>query len=274
MPNLSRRFDCLSWPVASKALAKDGSTFVWPFGACEQHGPHLPLATDNLFAERILSTVLDRLPEEFPVWMLPAQPLGFSPEHASFPGTISLSAPLLLQLVMEVGQELALEGAKRLVLFNAHGGQIGLLQSAARQLRASCPSMAVLPCFLWSGVESLKELMPPVELEAGLHAAMAETSLMLSLAPELVGEERLVDGEHSSPSQLATPPKGWSLEGSAPCAWLTEDLSASGVIGDSRGANLSLGKSLEDALVAHWVNLFTNLMTSKWPPVGGEKVDI
>jgi len=263
-----RRFDYLSWPEASEAACQEGSTLVWPFGACEQHGPQLPLATDIVFAERLVVQVLDRLPLSLPIWGLPSQSLGFSPEHASFPGTISLSAPLLLQLVMEVGQQLAAIGVRRLLFFNAHGGQIGLLQTAARQLRMQCPSMAVLPCFLWSGVSSLEELIPIGERERGLHAGLAETSLMSSLAPELVGTARPLDGDHFSQDSLATPPSGWSLEGAAPCAWLTNDLSDSGVIGDSREANSSLGKALEQALVDHWVTLMTNLMESKWPPVG------
>ncbi|WP_320667322.1 creatininase family protein [Prochlorococcus sp. MIT 1307] len=262
-----RRFDYLSWPKAEEAVKRDGSTLVWPFGACEQHGPHLPLATDNLFAEKILTKVLDRLPKDFPIWMLPSQPLGFSPEHSAFPGTFSLSAQLLLNLVMEVGQQASSLGFRRLLFFNAHGGQIGLLQAAARQLKVNCPSMAVLPCFLWSGVEPLKELLPRQEREAGLHAGLGETSLMLSLAPELVGPERPMDGEHLSSEAVATPPSGWSLEGAAPWAWLTEDLSESGVIGDSRASTSSLGEELEKALVEHWLSLLISLMESKWPPV-------
>jgi creatinine amidohydrolase len=78
-------------------------------------------------------------------------------------------------------------GVERLVLLNAHGGQIGLLQVAARQLRLRCPSMGVLPCFIWSGVDGLSSLLPPEELAHGLHAGQAETSLMLHMAPELVG---------------------------------------------------------------------------------------
>ena len=54
MTSQLRRFDYLSWPEAEASAKKAGSTLVWPFGACEQHGPHLPLATDNLFAEKIL----------------------------------------------------------------------------------------------------------------------------------------------------------------------------------------------------------------------------
>ncbi|MFL0733258.1 MAG: creatininase family protein, partial [Prochlorococcus sp.] len=54
-------------------------------------------------------------------------------------------------------------------------------------------------------------------------------------------------------------------------AWLTDDLSVSGVIGDSRGANATLGKALQQALVAHWLNLLTSLMASSWPPVRDNK---
>ena len=267
MTSQSRRFDFLSWPKAQEAACKDGSTLVWPLGACEQHGPHLPLATDNLFAERILEAVLDRLSEDLPIWMLPSQLLGFSPEHASFPGTISLSAKLLLDMVMEVGTQASNIGFNRLLFFNAHGGQIGLLQAAARQLRLKCPDMAVLPCFLWSGVSSLQDLIPNQEIEVGLHAGLAETSLMLSIEPDLVGSERPFDGQHFSVESLATPPEGWSLEGAAPWAWLTNELSDSGVIGDSRESNQLLGDSIHQALTDHWVVLLSNLMQSQWPPV-------
>lgn len=266
MSRSSRRFDHFSWPQVEEAASQVGSTLVWPFGACEQHGPHLPLVTDIFFAERVLAAVLERLPASFPVWMLPSQALGFSPEHQSFPGTLSLSASLVNQMVLEVGAQLAAMGFRRLVLFNAHGGQIGLLQVAARQLRAKCPEMAVLPCFLWSGVDALQSLLPDGERERGLHAGLAETSLMLGLAPELVGSDRPQDGEHHDPALSTTPPAGWSLEGNAPYAWLMEDLSKSGVIGDTRGSSVELGKDLEKALVEHWLNLFTSLMESQWPP--------
>ena len=64
-----------------------------------------------------------------------------------------------------------------------------------------------------------------------------------------------------------SPPLGWSLEGAAPCAWLTNELSKSGVIGDSRGASIELGDQLRKALVEHWHELLLNLIHSEWPPV-------
>jgi creatinine amidohydrolase len=264
--SMTRRLDRLSWPEAKQELQRSGSTIVWPIGAFEQHGPHLPLATDALFSERILSSVMSKLPKHLPIWSLPPQSFGVSPEHSGFPGTLSLSSGLMTQLVIEVGRQLNAQGLRRLVLFNAHGGQIGLLQTAARELRAQSPSMAILPCFLWSGVPGLDALIPQEELSDGLHAGQAETSLMLALEPKLVGEARPVDGDHRQLSSLATPPPGWSLEGAAPTAWLTTDLSSSGVIGDSRAATADLGNELERRLVNHWVDLFCSLLDSDWPP--------
>ena len=267
----TRRLECMHWPEAALALRRSGSTLVWPFGAFEQHGPQLPLLTDALFAERILDRVLHGLPEEMPIWALPIQAIGLSPEHRGFPGTLSLSAELLIRLVKEVGKQLADQGVRRLVLFNAHGGQIGLLQTAARELAVETPAMAVLPCFLWSGVSELHSLVPADELAHGLHAGLAETSLMLALEPSLVGEQRPLDGDHVSNNSAATPPEGWSLEGSAPLAWFAADLSRSGVVGDSRGADAKLGSQLETALVAHWHRLFTSLMASSWPPSADQR---
>jgi len=251
----------LSWTQVRQLAAREGSTVVWPWGAVEQHGPHLPLGTDALFAERVLEAVLRALPPDRPIWRLPAQMLGFSPEHLSFPGTLSLSAPLVLELVSTVGSQLARAGFQRLVLFNAHGGQIALLQAAARQLHEQVPAMGVLPCFLWSGPEGVAELIPEPERHQGLHAGLAETSLMLHLAPEQVGPLRPRDGFLPS-----GPPLGWDLEGAVPVAWLTAELSASGVIGSAAGADAALGAALFERLVAGWTSRFESLLGSDWPP--------
>ncbi len=242
---------------------------VWPFGACEQHGPHLPLITDIFFAENILLKTLDRLPEKMPIWVMPSQSIGFSPEHQAFPGTLSLSADVLLSLVTDVGKQIASMGFKRLVFFNAHGGQIGLLQAVSRQLRIQCPSLAVLPCFLWSGVPGLDNLLPEKEVEEGLHAALAETSLMLHMAGDLVRNNSYLEKKVND-EEIISAPKGWSLEGASPCAWLTEDLSSSGVIGDASASNSQLGAALENALIDHWKSMFASLLASDWPPIMSE----
>jgi len=256
---IPNKFEYLNWQEIEGIVKDERSTVVWPFGAVEQHGPHLPLATDSIFVEEIISEVFKLLPSEIPIKKLPTQYIGFSPEHMGFAGTISLSSNLLTSMIKEVGGQLSEMGFKRLILINGHGGQISLLNTAARELRSLAPSMAVFPCFLWSGVNGLSQLLSKTEIEQGLHASLAETSLMLALKPELVGSERpyeVVKGQI---------PDGWSLEGHAPTAWLTEDFSQSGVIGDSRGANENIGKDLKALLINHWFKLIMNLMQSDWP---------
>ena len=247
-----RGLDRMSWPQFQQAATTPGSTVLWPFGAFEQHGPQLPLGTDARFAEAIADAVLARLEPVLPIWRLPVQGFGFSPEHQGFSGTLSLPAELLIAQIVAIGAQLAAAGFQRLLLFNGHGGQIALLQVAARQLRAAHPGMAVLPCFLWSGPRGLGDLIPEPERSQGL---------MLHLSPQLVGPQRPVDGLLSEP-----PPPGWSLEGAVPEAWLTGDLSSSGVIGDARQANAELGAALQQRLVEEWVLLLEGLLRSTWPP--------
>nr|YP_002049514.1 creatininase [Paulinella chromatophora]ACB43304.1 creatininase [Paulinella chromatophora] len=261
-----RRLEWMSWPEIQEAASQPGSTVIWPFGAFEQHGPHLPVCTDSCFAEMVLESIMARISSDRPIWRLPLQTIGFSPEHEEFPGTLSISAELVLMLVEQVGRQLAKAGFKRLILFNAHGGQIGLLQVAARQLRARYPSLGVLPCFLWSGPEGLIPLLPEPERHEGLHAGLAETSLMLYLQQNKVGKSRPWDGIKNCPNPPLQPPIGWTLEGNVPNAWLSSDLSFTGVIGDSRDSNSVLGEQLFTLLVNGWSARFESLLDSSWPP--------
>jgi creatinine amidohydrolase len=256
-----RRLELMNWQTLRRQAARRGSTVLWPFGAIEQHGPHLPLATDAIFADRIADAVLDRLDGDLPIWRLPLQAIGFSPEHGGFAGTLSLSAESMIALVVAVGRDLEAAGFERLVLFNAHGGQIGLLEVAARQLRARHPALAVLPCFLWRGPEGLAALIPEPERSEGLHAGLAETSLMMHLEPGLISAEPCADGP-----QPGMAPPGWSLEGAAPSAWLSREVTRSGVIGDPTGADAELGERLFLTLVQGWVERLENLVRSDWPP--------
>ncbi|MFN9645695.1 MAG: creatininase family protein [Cyanobacteriota bacterium] len=262
-PIPERHLERLPWPAVEAAGRRRGSTVIWAFGSLEQHGPHLPLNTDALFADHLVEALIGMLPAELPIWRLPVQAIGFTPEHRGFAGTFSLRATDLIALVKGVGGELARCGFHRLVLMNGHGGQIGLLEVAARELRASDPGLAVLPCFLWRGLKDPASLIPEPERQQGLHAGLAETSLMLHLAPELVGPERLADGLHPR----LEPPRGWSWEGEAPAAWLTGEISRSGVIGDPSGATAELGQRLFAELLDGWAQRLRALLASDWPPV-------
>ena len=257
--SIPNEYEYLSWPEVKNIAENKRSTIIWPFGAIEQHGPHLPLATDGIFVDDITNEVLKLIPNEIPLKKIPTQYIGFSPEHIGFDGTLSLSSQLLISIISEVGKQLSDVGFKRLILLNAHGGQISLLNTAARELKKIAPNLSIFPCFLWSGVVGLNNLVSKTELENGLHASLSETSLMMEIRPDLVGDERPYEDISSKI------PEGWSLEGDAPLAWSTKEISNSGVIGDSRGANKKLGEDLKKLLINHWRNMLLSLMSSDWP---------
>jgi creatinine amidohydrolase len=90
---------------------------------------------------------------------------------------------------------------------------------------------------------------------------------MMHLAPELTGDDLRADG----PGPANLPPPGWSLEGEAPCAWLSRELSGSGVVGDPSGASGELGGELFSRLVRGWRKRLESLVRSDWPPVPGQR---
>tara|TARA_B100000700_G_C15060896_1_gene865770 strand:- start:5350 stop:6162 length:813 start_codon:yes stop_codon:yes gene_type:complete len=260
----SKKFENLSWPEVQTIANKRGSTLVWPFGAIEQHGYHLPLSTDSLISEKILEEVISGFSEDLPILSLPPHKIGFSPEHLNFSGTLSMSSKLIVESIIEIGQQIHEMGFKRLILFNSHGGQIGLLQAAARELKIKTPKMAIFPCFIWSGVKGIEDLIPKDEYENGLHAALLETSLMMCLAPDLVDDSNLSYGNITN-SLTSDIPSGWSFEGATPLAWMTNELTDSGVIGDPSRSNPLLGSKIKEKLVTHWINMFQSLLSSDWP---------
>ena len=82
--SIRNQYEYLSWTEISNVAMQKRSTIIWPFGAVEQHGPHLPLATDSIFVDEIVNDVLKILPDGLPILKIPTQYIGFSPEHLSF----------------------------------------------------------------------------------------------------------------------------------------------------------------------------------------------
>ena len=120
--------------AASGALAR--TIAVLPVAATEQHGPHLPLSVDTVLVDGVIAAALPHLAPDTPVLFLPTQAVGLSPEHARFPGTLTLKSETILRLWTDIGESVAAAGVKKLLLFNAHGGNVSVMDLVARDLRA------------------------------------------------------------------------------------------------------------------------------------------
>ena len=107
-----------------QALARDRAIAVLPVAATEQHGPHLPLSVDTDLVNGVVQACWPHLPADLPALFLPTQTVGLSPEHARFAGTLTLKAETVIRLWTDIGESVAASGLKKLVLLNAHGGQV------------------------------------------------------------------------------------------------------------------------------------------------------
>jgi len=125
-------------------LARAGAVALWPVGAIEQHGPHLPLGTDAIIAEAVARAAAEEAPLD--VVLLPTQRVGLSSEHLWARGTISMSPTELLAQVATVTEAVARAGLHRLVLLNGHGGNSALLLGKrASRTASSCSSPTRAP---------------------------------------------------------------------------------------------------------------------------------
>jgi len=216
-------------------LPKDDALVILPLGAVEQHGPHLPVMTDALIGEAVLTRTLKLLPKKSNIWLLPPLAYGKSNEHLEFAGTISLSAYTLESILIDIAVSLRKSGFRRLLLFNTHGGNQDLFYVAAREIRLLTEMMVfyVSPGSLKAGAD----LMPEEEREFGIHGGDAETSLVLAIKPGWVRKDRLV---RELPDMSGY--RYLTLEGKIRFAWAMNDISESGIAGDATAATAEKGE--------------------------------
>ncbi|UFS56120.1 creatininase family protein [Comamonadaceae bacterium M7527] len=240
-------------------LDRSRAIAVLPLGATEQHGPHLPLSVDSDLAQQVLAGALELARAQSfgaSVLALPLQPVGFSPEHAKFAGTLSLRSTTLIQLWTELGEAVHASGVNKLVLFNAHGGQVGALDLVARDLRNRLGMLVV--SVNWFGLplgDEVHALFSAHEHRFGSHAGDIETSMMLAIKPGLVD---MAAAQHfASTSELRAASTAVLGNGkSAKLAWQMQDINPAGAAGNAAAATAAKGQAVIDAAAASLCQLF------------------
>lgn len=228
-------------PQVRLLLERDAFDILVPLGALEQHGPHLPLGTDSIIAEKVAERAADRLGG---IVVAPCIPMGCSDHHLAFAGTASLPKDVVAGFVRSVVSTLLGHGFRRAYLWSAHAGNNPALSDAVAALSDEFPGrVAALVQWpmqrraLHDWAESELGMAPQ---RVGSHAGHFETSIMLALAPDLVCMEAAPEGFLGS-AQEAT--RVMNESGIAA-------VSDVGVIGDARGATAEAGKGYLEVLVA------------------------
>jgi creatinine amidohydrolase len=250
-----RFFPYLTWTDIQAMPDKENVVIIQPVGAIEQHGPHLPIIVDSAIAVAVIGKALSKLDPNVPAYALPPLYYGKSNEHWHFPGTITLSAQTLIAVLTEMAESIYRAGFRKLVLMNAHGGQPQVMEIVARDIHQKYEDFLVFPLFTWRVPHIAKELLTQKELEYGIHAGDAETSLLLSILPEQVKMERAVaEYPHGLPEDSLL-----SMEGKLPFAWVTRDLTKSGVLGDATVATKEKGDRLLESVSDGWVQVIKDI---------------
>ena len=217
---------------------------VLPIAATEQHGPHLPLCVDSAIVQSLCDNARAALPADAPIWFLPTQAIGLSPEHASFAGTLSLRPETALALWQDIAAGVAATGVQKLLIFNSHGGNVGLMDVAARQIRAQ-HGIAVWHSS-WFNLPLDAATQAPfsaAEQRFGIHAGQAETALMQHIAPHLL--DMAAAQNFASASQARAQHYPILGDGkSAKLGWLMQDYNPQGAAGDAAAATAQQGQAL------------------------------
>ncbi|MBS7622584.1 creatininase family protein [Candidatus Bathyarchaeota archaeon] len=219
-----------------------------PIGSFEQHGRHLPLATDSIIVHEVTRIVAERINLEFPVLIAPLIPLGKSTEHASRAGTISLEGDVLGEVLRSVCRSLVRDGFKKIVFMNGHGGNVSLLTSMLREIREETGAFTA-SIYLYSE-DLLGDSVSRFNEWDMFHACALETSFMMVLRPELVHLEK---ASRNIPQKF-TQQSGYkhlllSRKRGVEFSWLIDDLSHSGVVGDPTKATPETGRAILESLV-------------------------
>lgn len=199
-----------------------------PIGSCEQHGPHLPLATDTIVAEHLCSLVDD-------VLIAPSVGVAASGEHAGFPGTLSIGNEALTRVLIELGR--SADWSLGIIFVNGHGGNMQAMALATSALTAESRRVAS-----WS---------PRIDGDA--HAGRSETSMMLALAPHLVDMSRVEVGNTNPLGDIIDDIRQGGIRA----------VSTNGILGDPRGSTAEDGMRFIDALSAD-LRAFVTAKRAEW----------
>lgn len=201
---------------------------VLPVASTEQHGPHTPVGLDSIVANAMAREAT----EETETLMLPPVEVGLAEHHRGFPGTLYVRPETLKNYVYDVLSSVAEHGIETAVIVNGHGGNTGILHEVAGQLTRE----GTLYTVQWSWTDAFPE--------EDDHAGKNETSFMLHLEPDLVGEPVTGDveewGKHVNGTMVAH---------------YTHEFTTNGVAGDATEATTEHGEAFFGECVDYLVEL-------------------
>jgi creatinine amidohydrolase/Fe(II)-dependent formamide hydrolase-like protein len=230
------------------------SILCMPIGSIEQHGPHLPLNTDAVLVDEFTRRIIARWGETFDLWQLPTLTVSFAREHEWALGTLSLSIQSMTTFIRDLGREIVRSlPARNLAIINGHGGNRGILDALAQELRADFGlNVCVLHPATWVDLNTNAEIPE-------IHGGKNETSMMLAIVPHLVRREQMAQLKNSPDGDEV---RATILDQAVTWPWTTDEkqIANLGVIGDAQAASAEFGQRLLDQIAEMAGGVFKRLL--------------
>jgi len=230
----------LTWPLVEKAMKDGYKTVLVPVGSIEQHGHHLPLATDSLMGEALAKRLAEKLGKTL---VAPVLRPGCSVHHLAFPGSLSVSEETLMAMISDVCFSLDHHGFENIILLPSHGGNFApvatVTQEIAPELKANLIAMGALMGLIAKKQEAAVEKGIPRETVGG-HACSGETSIIMAVRPDLV---RMKDAK---PGYIGPFTRKYQRQG-------FKAVSPTGVMGDPRPATKEAGELMLEKITDMYV---------------------
>lgn len=212
-----------------KEKIKKSPVAILPIGAVEAHGPHLPLGTDNILAEKLAKQLAKRVDG----FVLPTLPYGQVWSLKDFPGSLTISNTTLTQFVTEIGESLFSQGFQIFAIINGHYGNHTAIKEATRILYEQHPEQKAYHLFYPGTKQVIKETREsPAVHDHYFHACELETSYMLYLAEEQVQMDKAICDIPKIPLEADATPTPWS------------QFSQTAVLGDATVASKEKGEKI------------------------------
>lgn len=253
---MTRRLGELTTVEAADAVIASPVVLI-PAGAFEQHGPGMPLATDLLRADHVVDRVAAAVGDR--VVIGPPVPVGVSPHHLAFAGTITLSTTTFAAVIREYVDSLYRHGWRKVLVVTGHGGNNATLTAVGQDLLTTHPELQ----FAWTPLTPLAAtVVSGMDVsEVHGHGGEAETAQMLHIAPNLVHRDRLEPGT-TALAELDPVARLSRRDGHPSLTIRYDRLSRTGILGDPRTATAAAGNSIVDMVVARIADYVTEWLAA------------
>ncbi len=232
---------------------------IFPVSATEQHGPHLPLATDRMIGEFFCKELNKAITDK--VLILPIMSIGCSEHHMGFAGSLSIQHQTFLNQADDVMNSVVRHGFKNIIIFNSHGGNLAAGHILMEKFGSENPEIQVVLATWWKlASESLFELNESGPGGVG-HAGEFETSLMLHFAPELVKLDLAEDIKNIHGYDWAEMDM---LRGAKASIYRSmKAMTSNGVYGNPKMGTAKKGKQITNLVINELKNIVADLYNSK-----------